>query len=47
MAAVIAHEMKNAVQDSRVFGAAMIAGNQTRRVITLSIPASAIAATRG
>src|ERR1700687_2476246 len=43
----IAHEMKNAVHDSRVVGAARIAGPQTRTVNTLIMPASALAATRG
>ena len=46
-AAVIAHEIKNAVHGNRVFGVATIAGSQTRSVITLNIPASAHAATRG
>src|ERR1700724_1729285 len=45
--AAIAHEMKNAVHGSRVVGAARIAGPQTRSVKRLSIPASAMAASRG
>ena len=43
----IAHEMKNAVQGSRVVGAARIAGPQTRSVNRLIMPASALAATSG
>jgi hypothetical protein len=37
----IAHEMKNAVHGSRVFGAARIAGSQTRSVNRLIMTASA------
>ncbi len=44
--AVIAQEMKKAVQGNRVFGAARIAGPQTSIVNRLNIPASAMAATR-
>jgi hypothetical protein len=43
----IAHEMKNAVHGSRAFGAARIAGPQTRSVNRLIMAASALAATRG
>jgi len=43
----IAHEMKNAVHGNRVFGAATIAGPQTSKVKRLTMPASALAATRG
>ena len=46
-AEAIAHEMKNAVLGSRVFGAAAIAGPQTRIVNRLIMHASAVAATRG
>src|SRR6266700_6262785 len=43
----IAHEMKNAVHGSRAFGAARIAGPQTRSVNRFIMPASVLAATRG
>src|SRR5438552_5996065 len=46
-AEAIAHEMKNAVHGSRVFGAATIAGAQTRIVNTPIMAASVIAATSG
>src|SRR5258708_28235557 len=42
----IAHEMKNAVHGSRALGAARSAGPQTTSVNRLSMPASAISATR-
>ena len=46
-AAVMAQEMKKAVQGKRVLGAARIAGAQTRRVNRLNMLASTVAATRG
>src|ERR1700682_3120378 len=45
--AAIAQVMKNAVQGSRVVGAARIAGTQTRSAKRLTIAAAAFAATRG